>query len=149
MVSASLVVAAVMTIIGASALALVQSCYLYSIFFGFWQLTRFPMNIYPAALQWILVTAVPLGFMSYAAVAAFLGKDVALLGGLAVSASVLAGPIAVTIAMMPWRWSSDDIRAPADEGEVGFSSILHDSGTLYPAARCRECRRQQGRALRP
>lgn len=104
LISASLVVAAVMTMIGVSALVLVQSSYLYSIFFGFWELTRYPMNIYPAALQWVLVTVVPLGFMNYVPVAAFLGKDVALLGPWGMALSLLAGPVAVGAAVWHWRW---------------------------------------------
>ena len=104
LISASLVVAAVMTMIGASALVLVQSSYLYSIFFGFWELTRYPMNIYPAALQWMLVTVVPLGFMNYVPVAVFLGKDVALLGPWGMALSLLAGPVAVGTGIWHWRW---------------------------------------------
>ena len=104
LVSASLVVAAVMTMIGVSALVLVQSSYLYSIFFGFWELTRYPISIYPAALQWALVTVVPLGFMNYVPVAVFLGKDVALLGPWGMALSLLAGPAAVSAAIWHWRW---------------------------------------------
>jgi hypothetical protein len=47
--SAGMMVAAIMTMIGASSIVLVQSRYLFSIFFGFWELSRFPLNIYPAA----------------------------------------------------------------------------------------------------
>jgi ABC-2 type transport system permease protein len=104
LISASMVVAAVMTMIGVSALVLVQSSYLYSIFFGFWELTRYPMNIYPAALQWVLVTVVPLGFMNYVPVAVFLGKDVALLGAWGGTLSLLAGPVAAVAAILHWRW---------------------------------------------
>ncbi len=104
-VSASMVVAAFMTMIGASAMVLVQSSYLYSIFFGFWILGRYPLSIFPVPLQWIMVTIVPLGFMNYVPVAVFLGKDVAVLGAWAMPLSLLAGPIAVGIAMLHWRWS--------------------------------------------
>jgi ABC-2 type transport system permease protein len=103
--SAAMMVAAIMTLIGASSIVLVQSKYLYSIFFGFWELSRFPLNIYPGALQWALVTVMPLAFMSYVPAAVFLGKDVAVLGGSALPLSLLAGPIAVGIAMLHWRWS--------------------------------------------
>jgi ABC-2 type transport system permease protein len=105
LISAAMVVAALMTMIGVAALVLVQSSYLYSIFFGFWELTRYPINIFPPALQWMLVTIVPLGFMNYVPVAVFLGKDVAILGGWAMPLSLLAGPVTVAFAMWHWRWS--------------------------------------------
>ena len=105
LISASMVTAAVMTMIGVAALTLVQSSYLYSIFFGFWTLGRYPLSIFPVPLQWIMVTIVPLGFMNYVPVAVFLGKDVAVLGGWALPLSLLSGPIAVGIAMLHWRWS--------------------------------------------
>ena len=105
LLSASAVTAALMTMIGVAALVLVQSSYLYSIFFGFWELTRYPISIYPPALQWMMVTVVPLGFMNYVPVAVFLGKDVAILGGLGLPLSLLAGPLAVALAVWHWRWS--------------------------------------------
>jgi len=105
MLSASAVTAAIMTMIGVAALVLVQSNYLYSIFFGFWTLGRYPLSIFPVPLQWIMVTIVPLGFMNYVPVAVFLGKDVAVLGGWALPLSLLAGPVAVGLAMLHWRWS--------------------------------------------
>jgi ABC-2 type transport system permease protein len=104
-VSAAMMVCAIMTMIGASSIVLVQSRYLYSIFFGFWELSRFPLTIYPAALQWAMITVMPLAFMSYVPAAVFLGKDVAILGGWAMPLSLLAGPLAVAIAMWHWRWS--------------------------------------------
>jgi len=105
LLSAAAVTAALMTMIGVAALVLVQSSYLYFIFFGFWELTRYPLNIYPAALQWLMVTLVPLGFMNYVPVAVFLGKDVAVLGALAGPLSLAAGPLLVGLAMLHWRWS--------------------------------------------
>ncbi len=105
LVSAAAVTAALMTMIGVAALVLVQSSYLYSIFFGFWELTRYPLNIYPAALQWMMVAVVPLGFMNYVPVAVFLGKDVVVLGALAAPLSLAAGPLLVGLAMLHWRWS--------------------------------------------
>ena len=105
LLSAAAVTAALMTMIGAAALVLVRSSYLFAIFFGFWELTRYPISIYPAALQWMMLTIVPLGFLAYVPVAVFLGKDVVILGGWAPLASLVAGPIAVGIAMLHWRWS--------------------------------------------
>ena len=103
-ISAAMVVAAFMTMIGASAIVLVQSSHLYAIFFGFWELSRFPLNIYPAALQWAMLTVLPLGYMSYVPAAVLLGKDVAILGPLAGPASLLAGPLSVLLAMAHWRY---------------------------------------------
>jgi ABC-2 type transport system permease protein len=90
--------------IGASAIVLVQSSYLYAIFFGFWELSRFPLNIYPAALQWAMLTVLPLGYMSYVPAAVLLGKDVVILGSLAGPVSLLAGPLSVLLAMAHWRY---------------------------------------------
>ena len=104
-VSAAMMVGAIMTLIGGSSIVLVQSRYLYSIFFGFWELSRFPLTIYPAALQWAMITVMPLAFMSYVPAAVFLGKDVVILGTWAMPLSLLAGPLAVAIAMWHWRWS--------------------------------------------
>jgi ABC-2 type transport system permease protein len=103
--SAGMMVAAIMTMIGASSIVLVQSRYLFSIFFGFWELSRFPLNIYPAALQWAMITVMPLAFMSYVPASVFLGKEVVVLGDFALIASLLAGPVAVGLAMLHWRWS--------------------------------------------
>jgi ABC-2 type transport system permease protein len=103
-VSAAMVVAALMTMIGASAMVLVQSSYLYSIFFGFWELSRFPINIYPAALQWAMLTVIPLGYMSYVPAAVLLGKDVAVLGPLGGPLSLIVGPLFVLLAMAHWRY---------------------------------------------
>lgn len=104
LVSASLVVAAIMTMIGASAMVLVQSHHLFSIFFGFWELTRYPLTIFPIGLQWILLTVVPLGFMNYVPVAYFLGKEVAVLGAWGGVISLIAGPLSVLVAMGHWRF---------------------------------------------
>jgi ABC-2 type transport system permease protein len=103
-VSAAMVVAALMTMIGASAMVLVQSSYLYSIFFGFWELSRFPINIYPAALQWAMLTVIPLGYMSYVPAAVLLGKEVAVLGSWGGPLSLIAGPLFVLLAMAHWRY---------------------------------------------
>ena len=103
-VSAAMMVGAIMTMIGASSIVLVQSKYLYSIFFGFWELSRFPLSIYPAALQLALVTVMPLAFMAYVPSAVVLGKDVAVLGELGMPLSLLAGPLTVALARIHWRW---------------------------------------------
>ena len=103
--SAALVVAAMLTMIGATALVLVQARALFAIFFGFWELTRLPMTILPAALQVLLLTAVPLGFMGYVPVAVLLGKEVPFLPmPWAAVASLAAGPLLTLVAMAHWRF---------------------------------------------
>lgn len=103
LVSASILIAAIMTGIGASAMIFVQSNHLYSIFFGFLELTRYPIHIYPVALQWLLIVFMPLAFVNYVPVAAFLGKDVALLGNSAPVFALIAGPIVALLTMLFWR----------------------------------------------
>lgn len=103
LVSAAMLVCAIMTMIGATALVWVRSRHLYAIFFGFWELARYPLNIFPLPLQMLMLTITPLGFMSYVPVAAALGKDVVLLGPWAGLASLLAGPLVATLAILHWR----------------------------------------------
>lgn len=102
-ISAAMMVCAIMTMIGAQALVWVKSRYLYAIFFGFWELARYPLLIFPVPIQVILLSAAPLGFLAYVPVAVALGKDVVILGPFAGPASLLIGPLAVGIAMLHWR----------------------------------------------
>jgi len=104
LIGAAMIVCAIMTMIGATALVWVRSRHLYSIFFGFWELARYPLNIFPGVLQILLLTLAPLGFMSYVPVAVALNKEVVLLGSWAAFASLIAGPAAVVLAMMHWRF---------------------------------------------
>lgn len=102
--SAAAVVCSLMTMIGASALVWVRSRHLYSIFFGFWELARYPQQIFPLPVQIIMLTFAPLGFMAYVPVAVTLGKHVPLLGPAAPFAALLAGPVCIGITMLHWRW---------------------------------------------
>ncbi len=104
LLSAAAIVASLMTMIGASALVWVRSRHLYSIFFGFWEFARYPMVIFPLPIQLMLITIVPLGFLSTVPVSVLLGKTVPLLGDSAGLACLLAGPLMVTIAIIHWRW---------------------------------------------
>ena len=105
LISAAMVNAALITMIGASAFILVQSSHLFWVYFGFWELSRYPLSIFPAALQWLMVTLVPLGFASYVPVAWLLGKDVVLLGDWGGVAAPLAGPVLVLLAMAHWKYA--------------------------------------------
>lgn len=104
LVSGALVVCALMTMIGATALVWVRSRHLYQIFFGFWELARYPITIFPLPIQLTLVSIVPLGFISSVPVAVLLGKPVPLLGDWAGPACLIAGPLMVLLAMGHWRW---------------------------------------------
>lgn len=104
LVSAAMLIAALMTMIGATALIWVRSNHLFSIFFGFWELARYPLVIFPWPLQLLMLTVVPLGFMSYVPVAVALGKEVALLGSWAGPLALAAGPVAVAVAVVHWRY---------------------------------------------
>jgi ABC-2 type transport system permease protein len=104
LVSAAMIVASVMTMIGATALVWVKSNHLYQIFFGFWELARYPLNIFPLPLQILMLTFAPLAFIAYVPVAALLGKSVPLLGDWAPLAAFCAGPLCVLLAMAHWRW---------------------------------------------
>ncbi|ANM11074.1 MULTISPECIES: ABC transporter permease [unclassified Rhizobium] len=104
--SATLLTAALITMIGATALIWVRSNHLFSIFFGFWELMRYPLNIFPGSIQITLLTAVPLALTSSVPVAALLGKPVPILGDWAGPAALAAGPVWVLIAMVYWRYAT-------------------------------------------
>ena len=103
-ISSAMLVAAIMTMIGATALVWVRSRHLFAIFFGFWELARYPLNIFPVPLQVLLITIAPLGFLAFVPTAVILGKPVPILGDWALSASLAIGPFATLIAMAHWRW---------------------------------------------
>lgn len=104
LVSAAMVTASLMTMIGATALVWVRSMHLYSIFFGFWELARYPLNIFPMPLQVLMITFAPLGFLAFIPAAVVLGKPVPLLGDWAAAASLLAGPVCAGLGALHWRW---------------------------------------------
>lgn len=104
LVSAAMLTAALMTMIGTTALVWVRSRHLFSIFFGFWELARYPLNIFPAPLQLLMVTFAPLGFLAFVPVAVILGKPVPMLADWAPVASLIAGPVFGLLAMAHWRW---------------------------------------------
>lgn len=105
LLSAGMVTAGIMTIIGSTALIWTRSNHLYSLYFGFWELSRYPLNIFPGAIQLVMLTVVPLGFMAAVPVAVLLDKDVPLLGPWAPLAALLAGPVLVLLAMWEWRYA--------------------------------------------
>jgi ABC-2 type transport system permease protein len=104
LLSGALVVAALLTMIGACALLWTRSRYLYNIFFGLWELTRYPLEIFPAGLQWLLVTLLPLGFLSYVPVAYLLGKQPVVVGHLGGLLAPLSGPAVAVLAVLYWRY---------------------------------------------
>jgi ABC-2 type transport system permease protein len=106
LLSAALVTGAIMTMIGATALAWTRSNHLYSLYFGFWELSRYPLNLFPAAIQGIMLTVVPLGFMAAVPVAVLVGKPLPLLGDFAGPAALLAGPVLTGLAVLHWRYAT-------------------------------------------
>lgn len=104
LLSAALVTGAIMTMIGATALVWTRSNHLYSLYFGFWELSRYPLNIFPAAIQGVMLTIIPLAFMAAVPTAVLLGKPVPLLGDWAGPAALLAGPVLAGLAVMFWRY---------------------------------------------
>ena len=105
LLSATMVTGAIMTMIGATALIWVRSNHLFSIFFGFWELTRYPLNIFPSGIQAVMLTIVPLAFISPVPVAVLLDKPVPLIGELGAPLALLAGPLLVCIAIAHWRFA--------------------------------------------
>lgn len=103
LVSAAMLTAALMTMIGATALVWVRSRHLFAIYFGFWELARYPLNIFPLPLQVMMITFAPLGFLAFIPTAVALSKPVPLLGDWAGPASLAIGPLFVLIAMAHWR----------------------------------------------
>tara|TARA_R110002020_G_scaffold2200_23_gene10269 strand:- start:1482 stop:2282 length:801 start_codon:yes stop_codon:yes gene_type:complete len=103
LVSAAMLTGALMTMIGATALIWVRSRHLFSIYFGFWELARYPLNIFPLPLQIMMVTIAPLGFLAFIPAAVILGKPVPILGDWAGPASLVIGPLFVLLAALYWR----------------------------------------------
>lgn len=105
LLSATMVTGAIITMIGGTALIWVRSNHLFAIFFGFWELTRYPLNIFPAGIQVVMLTIVPLAYISAVPVAVLLGKPVPLLGDFAAPVTLLAGPVLVLVAIAHWRYA--------------------------------------------
>jgi ABC-2 type transport system permease protein len=105
LVSAAMVTGAILTTIGATALIWTRSNHLYSLYFGFWELSRYPLNIFPAAIQGMMLTILPLGFMAAVPVAVLLGKPTPFLGDWAGPAALLAGPVFVLLTAAYWRYA--------------------------------------------
>jgi ABC-2 type transport system permease protein len=105
MLSSAMGAAAIITMIGATALVWVQSNHLFAIYFSFWELARLPLDIFPGAIQWLLIAVIPLGYMAAVPVAVLLGKPVPILGDLAGPVTLLSGPLLVLLAMAVWRWA--------------------------------------------
>ena len=103
LISATMVTGAIITIIGATAMIWTRSNHLFAVFFGFWELTRYPLNIFPGAIQALMLTIVPLAYISGVPVAVLIGKPVPLLGDFAPAMALLAGPIMVALAVLHWR----------------------------------------------
>lgn len=105
MLSAALVTAALLTMIGANALIFLRSRHLYSIYFGLWELTRYPLSIFPATIQVLMVAVVPLGFSAFVPVAFLLGKPIPIIGDWGGLLAPAVGPALALLAMVYWRFA--------------------------------------------
>lgn len=103
LLSGALLVAALLTMIGACAFVWSHSRYLYNIFFGIWELSRYPLEIFPGSLQALLLTVLPLGFLGYVPAAYLLGKEPAVVGELGGLLAPLVGPACALLASVYWR----------------------------------------------
>ena len=103
LISAALLTGSMLTMIAAMALVLTRSRYLFGIYFDFWELSRYPLTIFAMPLQFVLLSVVPLGYMAYVPIAAFLGKPVPLIGEAAPFTAIFAGPFMVLVAMLVWQ----------------------------------------------
>jgi ABC-2 type transport system permease protein len=108
LVSAAMVTGAILTAIGATALIWTRSNHLYSLYFGFWELSRYPLNIFPGIIQGLMLTILPLGFMAAVPVAVLLDKPVPFLGNWAGPVALLAGPAFVLITAAYWRYAMSE-----------------------------------------
>ena len=106
LISSTMLTAAIITMIGATALIWVRSNHLFSLYFGFWELTRYPLNIFPSGIQLVLITAVPLALTSSVPVGALLGKPIPMLGDWAGAVALIAGPAWVLLAIAYWRYAT-------------------------------------------
>ena len=102
LLSAALLTGAIVTMIGGTALLLGRSRYLFGIYFGVWELARYPLTIFAMPLQVLLLTVMPVAFMAYVPVAALIGKPVPFLGEWAWLAGILAGPATALLAALFW-----------------------------------------------
>jgi len=102
--SAALVTGSIFSAIGASALVLGRSRFLFGIYFDFWEIARYPLSVFAPVLQLTLLTVVPLAYMAYVPVAVLLGKPVPFLGSWAGPISLLAGPLCALACAAYWRW---------------------------------------------
>lgn len=104
LVSAALITASILTMIGACAMILDRARYLFGVYFDFWELSRYPASIFAPVFQIALVSVMPLGYMAYVPVSVLLKRPVAYLGSAAEIAALAAGPISVLAAVVFWRF---------------------------------------------
>ncbi|MQB08171.1 ABC transporter permease [Agrobacterium tumefaciens] len=101
--SGAVAIGAVISIFSSTALVLGSSRYLFSVFFGLWELSRYPLDIYPDALRFILLVITPFGYLGYVPTGILLGKEIPILHELAGPACIVVGPIYAILAVRYWR----------------------------------------------
>ncbi|MCO5733548.1 ABC transporter permease [Rhizobium sp. SSA_523] len=107
LVSAALITASLITMLGACAMLLGRARYLFGIYFDFWELSRYPASIFAAPFQLALLSIIPLGYMAYVPVSVLLDRSIPYLGGGAAAAALAAGPLSVVAAAIFWRFCLD------------------------------------------
>jgi len=97
--------AALMSMIGAASVRSVGAGRYFALYFGFWEVIRYPLNMFPAFVQGLLLTVVPLGFVNYLPCALLLGKPLSPLLSAAAWSAPLLGPLMLLTAGWCWSYS--------------------------------------------
>lgn len=75
----------------------------YHFYFSVWEFSRLPLNMFPAAIQGLLLTLIPLGYASYLPVAWLLEKDPLWVGRTGALLAPLAGFFLAAVTVWVWR----------------------------------------------
>lgn len=103
LVSAAGIHAGLMSMIGAASVRTMGASQLYTLYVGFWEVLRYPLNIFPGFLQGIMFTIVPMGFVNYLPCALLLGKPLSPPLVAAAWCAPLIGPLVLLLA--GWCWA--------------------------------------------
>ena len=73
------------------------------LFWGVWPFMRYPFSIFPRPIQFIFVTVLPYGFISFYPVQVLLGKQDGIFAGVAMWLSPLVAALLLGITALCWR----------------------------------------------
>lgn len=102
-VNGALIVGSIMSSIGAVALVSNRSRPFYAVIAGLWEFCRYPLTIFPPALELAFITFLPVGLISFVPVASILGHAVPFVGATGGDISLFSGPICALLACLFWR----------------------------------------------